>query len=166
MLLLLLLLLLLVETVPHWKEIPVAFQVHIPDIGFLQKGGRRRGGEGGREGGTEGGRERERKGGKEEGGREERVDRGRERERGREGGMERERAKEFETKLKLDSDIVSMSLTACPWEHEATGLTAQTYMHVLSYGGPKKMAAIPELFVFLWEKTGELSDGYFIKALV
>ncbi len=62
----------------------------------------------------------------------------------------------------LDSQTVS--LTTCPWEHEATGLTAHnkhTYIHVLSYGGPKKMTTIPELFVLLWEKTGELSDGCF-----
>ncbi len=53
-------------------------------------------------------------------------------------------------------------------EHEATGLTAHkhTYIHALSYGGPKKMAAIPEVFALLWEKTGELSDGCFIQALV
>ncbi len=25
------------------------------------------------------------------------------------------------------------------------------------------MAAIPEVFALLWEKTGELSDDYFIK---
>ncbi len=42
------------------------------------------------------------------------------------------------------SDSQTVSLTTCPWEHEATGLTAHkhTYIHVLSYGGPKKMAAI------------------------
>ncbi len=53
-------------------------------------------------------------------------------------------------------------------EHEATGLTAHkhTYIHVLSYGGPKKMAVIPEVFALLWEKTGELSDSCFIQALV
>ncbi len=58
-----------------------------------------------------------------------------------------------------------MSLTTRPWEHEATGLTEHkyTYIHVLSYGGPRKMAAIPEVFVLLWEKTGELSDDYFVK---
>ncbi len=63
------------------------------------------------------------------------------------------------------SDSQSVRLTIRPWEHEATGLTAHkhTYIHVLSYGGQKKMAAIPEL---LWEKTGELSDGCFIQALV
>ncbi len=32
------------------------------------------------------------------------------------------------------------SVTTCPWEHKATGLTAHqhTYIHVLSYGGPKR----------------------------
>ncbi len=33
-------------------------------------------------------------------------------------------------------------------------------MHVLSYGGSKKMVAIPEVFALLWEKTGEFSDGF------
>ncbi len=63
------------------------------------------------------------------------------------------------------SDSQTVSLTIRPWEHKATGLTARkhTYIHVLSYGGPKKMAVIPEVFALLWEKTGELSDGYFVK---
>ncbi len=59
----------------------------------------------------------------------------------------------------------AVSLTIRPWEHEATGLTEHkhTYIHVLSYGGPIKMAAIPEVFALLWEKTDELSDDYFVK---
>ncbi len=62
----------------------------------------------------------------------------------------------------------TVSLTTHPWEHEATRLTEHkhTYIHILSYGGPIKMAAIPEVLVLLWEKTGELSDGCFIQALV
>ncbi len=36
-------------------------------------------------------------------------------------------------------------------------------MIVLSYEGSIKMAAIPEVFALLWEKTGELSDDYFVK---
>ncbi len=38
----------------------------------------------------------------------------------------------------LDSQTVS--LTVCPWEHKATGLTAHkpTYIHILPYGGAKK----------------------------
>ncbi len=66
------------------------------------------------------------------------------------------------------SDSQTVSLTTCPWEHEATGLTAHkhTYIHVLSYGGLKNMAAIPELFTLLWKKTGELSDGCLLQALV
>ncbi len=66
------------------------------------------------------------------------------------------------------TDSQTVCLTIRPWEHEATGLTAHkhTCIHVLSYGGPKKMAAIPEVFALLWEKTGELSDGCFIQALV
>ncbi len=56
----------------------------------------------------------------------------------------------------------AVSLTIRPWEYEATGLTEHkhTYIHVLSYGWPIKMAAIPEVFALLWEKTSELSDGY------
>ncbi len=66
------------------------------------------------------------------------------------------------------SDSQTVSLTTRPWEHEATVLTEHkhTYIHVLSYGGPIKMAAIPEVFALLWEKTGELSDGCLIQALV
>ncbi len=44
-----------------------------------------------------------------------------------------------------------------------TDRTRHTYIHVLSYEGPKKMEAIPELFVFLWEKTGELNDAVLVK---
>ncbi len=45
----------------------------------------------------------------------------------------------------------AVSLTIRPWEHEATGLTEHkhTYIHVLSYEGPIKMAAIPEGFALL-----------------
>ncbi len=61
----------------------------------------------------------------------------------------------------------TVCLTTRPREHEATGLTEHKhtymYIHVLSCGGPIKMAAIPEVFVLLWEKTGELSDGYCFK---
>ncbi len=66
------------------------------------------------------------------------------------------------------SDSQTVSLTTRPWEHKATRLTENkhTYIHVLSYGGPIKMAAIPEVFALLWEKTGELSDSCFIQALV
>ncbi len=58
-----------------------------------------------------------------------------------------------------------MCLTTRPWEHEATGLTEHkhTNIHVLSYGGPIQMAAIPEVFALLREKTGELTDEYFVK---
>ncbi len=61
------------------------------------------------------------------------------------------------------SDSQTVSLTTRPWEREATGLYKHTYIHVLSYGGPIKMAAIPEVFALLWEKTGDLIDGYFVK---
>ncbi len=47
-------------------------------------------------------------------------------------------------------------------EHKHTYI----HVHVLSYGGPKEMAAISEIFALLWEKTGELSDGCFSEALV
>ncbi len=65
-------------------------------------------------------------------------------------------------------DIGCIVITTRLWEHEATGLTSHkhTYIHVLSYGGPKKMAAIPEVFALLWENMGELSDGCLIQALV
>ncbi len=55
----------------------------------------------------------------------------------------------------------TMSLTSCPWEHEATEPTARD-IHVLSYGGPKKMAVILEVFALLW-KMGELSDAVLVK---
>ncbi len=83
----------------------------------------------------------------------------------------RKKKKEHRAGFELgSSDSQSVCLTIRPWEHEASGLTAHkhTYIHVhvLSYGGPEKMAAIPEVFALLWEKTGELSDGCFIQALV
>ncbi len=80
-----------------------------------------------------------------------------------------EKKKEHRVGFELgSSDSQTVSLTTHPWEHEATGLTEHkhTHIHVLSYGGPIKMVAIPEVFALLWEKTGELSDGCFIQALV
>ncbi len=85
----------------------------------------------------------------------------------KEGEKKKEKKKkEHGVGLKLGSSCSqTVSLTIRPWEHEATGLTEHkhTYIHVLSYGGPKKMAAIPEVFALFWEKTSELSDGYCFK---
>ncbi len=83
-----------------------------------------------------------------------------------------EKKKRKKKKKNVDRDSNSgllthkaVCLTIRPWEHEATGLTEHehTHIHVLSYGGPTKMAAIPEVFALLWEKTSELSDGYCFK---
>ncbi len=79
---------------------------------------------------------------------------------------ERKKKKEHRAGFELGSSASqTVSLTTRPLEHEATGLTEHkhTYIHVLSYGGPIKMAAIPEVFALSWEKTGELSDDYFVK---
>ncbi len=84
----------------------------------------------------------------------------------RKRGEKKKKKKERRPGFELgSSDSQGVSLTIRPWEHEATGLTEHkhTYIHVLSYGEPIKMAAIPEVFALLWEKTSELSDGYCFK---
>ncbi len=43
--------------------------------------------------------------------------------------------------------------------HRTDCTETHTYIHVLSYGEPEKIVAIPEVFALLWEKTRELSDG-------
>ncbi len=76
--------------------------------------------------------------------------------------IKRERKTKNNNKKNIERDsnsscqIHRLSLTTRPWEHEATGLTEHklTYIHVLSYGGPIKMAAIPEVFCALVGEDG------------
>ncbi len=50
--------------------------------------------------------------------------------------LEKEHRAGFELGM---SDSQTVSLSTCPWEPKATGLTdAHKHIHVLSYGGPKR----------------------------
>ncbi len=82
-----------------------------------------------------------------------------ERKKRKRGDKKKKRKKKKKKNIERDSNSGLLTHKA------ATGLTEHkhTYIHVLSYGGPIKMAAIPEVFAFLWEKTDELSDDHFVK---